>query len=106
MSATNNEKQLKHCLEDTMNVIHVTLTRLKRSTMPESNDTSINSVVTNMNTFTLNTQEDEEMDKLKSDIERILTKHTPALSGECLNYILNFLYQYDYDGDKHQLKMV
>jgi hypothetical protein len=44
------------------------------------------------------------MDKLKSDIERILKKHIPALSGECLSYILNFLYQYDYDGDKHQFK--
>ena len=103
-TTNNNEKQLKRCLKDTVKVIYDKLNKLQPSAISQSNTLSIDSVVINTNTFTLNIEDDEQMDELKQDIENIFNAHLTYLSGEYKNYLLNFLYDYNYDGEKRQFK--
>ncbi len=44
------------------------------------------------------------MDELKIKIENLLNNHLPFLSKDFRNYLLNFLYQYDYDDERRQFK--
>jgi hypothetical protein len=104
MPITTNEKQLKRCLDEAVQVIKDAIVNLQPSTMSESDTISINSSVNNMNTFTLNVEDDEKMDELKSKIERVLNDHLPYLSGDFRNYVKSFLSQYDYDDQRERFK--
>jgi len=104
MSINNDEKQLKRCLEEVVQVIKDTIVKLQPSTISESDTKSINSIVNNMNTFTLNIEDDEVLDELKIEIENVLNKHLPYLSTDFRNYVKSFLSQYDYDDQRGQFK--
>jgi len=104
MSINNDEKQLKRCLEEVVQVIKDTIVKLQPSTISESDTKSINSIVNNMNTFTLNIEDDEVLDELKIEIENVLNKHLPRLSTDFRNYVKSFLSQYDYDDQRGQFK--
>ncbi|CAF2546861.1 unnamed protein product [Rotaria sp. Silwood2] len=104
MPSNNNEKQLKRCIEAAITTLHGIIAKLQPSAVSQSDTISINSVVNNMNTFTLNVEEDEEMDILKMKLENVFNEHLPYLSSMYRNYLLNFLYQYDYDDEKRNFK--
>ncbi|CAF3353058.1 unnamed protein product [Rotaria sp. Silwood1] len=104
MPPNNNEKQLKRCLEAAIEILHGIITKFEPSAVSQSNTISINSVVNNMNTFTLNIEEDQEMDILKMKLENAFNDHLPYLTTMYRNYLLNFLYQYDYDDEKRKFK--
>ncbi|CAF2858401.1 unnamed protein product [Rotaria sp. Silwood2] len=104
MSTNNMDKQLRRCLDAAIETMYDVIRKLRPSAISESNTLSIDSILHDMNTFTLNIEEDEEMDKLQKKIEDILNKHLPFLSSMYKSYVLNFLHQYDYDYDQQIFK--
>jgi len=66
-----------------------------------------NSILNNdLNTFTLNEQENELMDDLKIRIENLLSEYIGRLSKRCRKYLFNFLHQYEYDSETRQFNNV
>ena len=98
---TTGEKQLKRCLEETVKVLQKTIEQLQQSTFSEADLTAMNSI----NNFTLNIEDDQLIDELKTEIERILNEHLPHLGNSDLrNYVYSFLSEYDYDIEQRQFQ--
>ncbi len=105
MSTESDEKHLKPCLTDTIELINKCLKQLK--SVPDQSepqtDTKEDNLLencqlnNNVYTFTLNNQENELLDNLTSEIQTILNQHLPYLSNLCSDYLLDFLHKYQYD---------
>lgn len=95
MSINNEEKQLKRCLDRAVEVLQATIEQLQDSTFSESDLTALNSI----NNFTLNIEDDERLDELKIQLEKIFKKHLPNLNSDFRNYVYSLLYEFDYDSE-------
>jgi hypothetical protein len=105
MSEDNDAKQLKRCFENIIESVNEIITKIEPSDKSISDSSSENIVLNNdLNTFTLNEQENELMDELKTKIENLLDECLGRLSRICKRYLFNFLYQYEYDTETNQFK--
>lgn len=108
MSEDNDGKELKRYFQEIINAVDDTISKIDSSDKTLNNDKSIrNSILNSENdTFTLNEKDNELMDELKTNIENYLTECLRHLSKICQKYLLNFLYQYEYDFDTEQFKNI
>ncbi len=105
MTTNNDENQFKQFLQVIIQMINETINKLQ----PFESNTSDNSPIGSSsnyyyNTFTLNREEDEEIDRLKINIEKILHDQLLNLSEICRKYLLNILYQYQYNEAKREFE--
>jgi len=107
MSDTEAENKLKRCLEASIKVVHETINRLKSKGKVEQ-DASPDAPFTNtaldvnIHSFTLDTGEESLMSEFKINLEGVLNDHLPTLSKYCRKYLLDFLYQINYDYVKRE----
>ena len=98
MSDFDEEKRLKRCLEENINVVQETITRLKPQDQLDQDASLTNpGLDINIYSFTLNAAEEASMRNFKTDLENVVNKHLPHLSKASRRYLLDFLQQYDYN---------
>jgi hypothetical protein len=109
MAHMSDEKQLKRCLEAAIKTVHEAINKLevKQQEHPKQEQTQVapsrNSLRSNMatdtniNTFTLNKNEEDLMDELKMKLESELDNYLPSLFENCKKYLLQLLHTYSYD---------
>jgi hypothetical protein len=110
MSTTDDEKQLKLCLEKIIELVNECLQKLKpvsdqsktQTDNKEDNLLQNSQLNNNIYTFTLNNEENELLDTLTSEIQTILNQYLPHLSKICSNYLLDFLHAYKYDRERQE----
>ena len=102
MPVNNDEKRLGQCFETAIKVIYEIIAELQPASVSQSDTLSVDSIMNNINTFTLDTEEDEKIDEVKMKIENIFQEYLPHLSAMYQNYALNFLCQYGYDSEKRK----
>ncbi|CAF0859787.1 unnamed protein product [Didymodactylos carnosus] len=112
----NDEKHLKSCLSHIIDLVDKCLQNLKvkqrpptPTTIPQPSNNSTaagasddvllanSQLNNNINTFTLNADENQLLDELTSDIQGTLEQSLPHLSKICSNYVEDFLHSYHYD---------
>ncbi|CAF1154501.1 unnamed protein product [Didymodactylos carnosus] len=104
MAGTGDEKQLKRCVTAIIEAVQESITKLQPQQQTSNPDTLLtNSTLNyNINTFTVNVEEDELIDTLTTRIESILNQYIPYLTQTCQKYLLHFLHQYHYDQDERK----
>lgn len=100
MTTIDDEKLLKQCLETTIKCFDDTITRLHPTALFKLDTESRNLLVKNVKSFTLNRDEDEDMEQLEKRIEHNFKEYVPLLIEIFQNYVLNFLHEYNYDHKK------
>jgi HrpA-like RNA helicase len=101
MGDTAAENKLKQCLEECITVVERIITKLNLQGPPQltAADPALD---VNIHTFTLDTGEETLMCELKVNLENVLTDRLPMLSKYCRKYLLDFLYQINYDYEKRK----
>ncbi|CAF4602941.1 unnamed protein product, partial [Rotaria socialis] len=112
------EKKLYNCLNVIIKYVDDVLRQLNTKCKIDSKtttDTSSTSTATttcddplfdnsvqnnNVNSFTVDIEEDELLDKLTNDIQTTLKNGLPTLSTLCRGYIEQFLHEYHFDKDQ------
>jgi hypothetical protein len=107
MAGTEQENQLKRCLEECIDTVKDITQRLKLQGRSQEN-TSADAPFTNtaldvnIHSFTLDAGEETLMSELKTNLEGVLNDRVPHLSKPCRRYLLDFLHQIDYNYEKRQ----
>jgi hypothetical protein len=96
------ENKLKRCLEACIEIVQETTDQLKSKGQLQQ-DASSDAPFTNtgldvnIHSFTLDTAEESLMSEFKTNLESVLNDHLPSLSKHCRKYLLDFLYQINYN---------
>lgn len=105
MASTDEENKLKRCLEESIEVVRGTIRQLKsqgRSQPDAPADAPFTNIAldVNIHAFTLDSNEEALMSELKTNLENVLSDRLPSLTARCRKYLLDFLYQVNYDSEK------
>ncbi|CAF4057622.1 unnamed protein product, partial [Rotaria magnacalcarata] len=96
MANAEDEARLQSCLKTIIEVVEETMKKL--SGQEESGHFSVDGALdTNIYTFTLDAEEEALMEKMKTELEEILSQNISRLSILSRKYLLDFLYQHSYD---------
>jgi len=107
MSGDSDAKELKRCIQNIIDSVNESISKIESSEATNSDKSIRNSILNNDNdTFTLNEEDNELMDELKTKIENFLDECFGHLSKICQKYLFNFLCQYEYDSELKQFQNV
>jgi hypothetical protein len=107
MSEDSDAKELKRCFQSIIDSVQETITKSQSSDVSTSDKSIRNSILNNEHdTFTLNEDDNIQMDELKIKIEDLLNECLGHLSKICQKYVFNFLYQYEYDIESREFQNV
>ena len=107
MINADDEKNLKQCFNDLINIVRTTAGQIKSLKVSEG-DTPLNAPVantpadTNIYSYTLDHSEEDLMIDFKSQIEHVIEKYLPRSVPLCEIYILEFLNEFHYDANKKE----
>jgi hypothetical protein len=120
----NEEKKLSDCLNSIINLVDKVLTQLRskdeptlqaaalNAKLPSQSLTTVTSTISNdplfdnsvqnnnVNTFTVDINEEELLNSLTNDIQNILKQRLPQLSKLCRSYVEQFLHEYHFNKDQ------
>ena len=103
MTDNSDENKLQQCLEETIQVVQMTIDQLRSQGQVQEDVPLTNSALdVNIHTFTLDKGEEAVMSDLKRNLEDVLTDRLPSLSKRCRQYLLDLLYQLKYDVDRKE----
>ncbi|CAF2786717.1 unnamed protein product [Rotaria sp. Silwood2] len=99
----NNLEPLKEHLQTIINSIKDTLNILNVEKVANPETLLINSTLNlNVNTFSLNPQENDLLNLLTEKIQSILSDVLPSIDEKSRKYLLDKLHEYHYDGDERK----
>ncbi|CAF1504396.1 unnamed protein product, partial [Adineta ricciae] len=110
MSVREEQLKLEQCLQEIISLLSAAIKKLKPAPSSQvdtpSDGHSTNSALDmNTHSFSLDALEQDVMQQLQTDMEEILKSNIPRLLlDNCKNYLLNFLYEFDYNNENHQFK--
>ena len=107
MSEFEDENRLKQCLEACIRVtenITDQLIQQGRRQQDSSTDAPLTNAAldVNIHTFTIDAAEETLMNELKINLEGVLDENLPRLSKHCRRYLLDLLFESEYDYERHE----
>ncbi|CAF4001664.1 unnamed protein product, partial [Adineta steineri] len=98
----SDEKYLKRCFEEIISIVHQTIEQLQpKQSNSQSNSLHTNSVLnTGIYSFTLNKNENDQMDILREKIENIINKYQSFMNILFQKYLFDFLNPYHFNEDE------
>ena len=107
MAASSDQLELQRCLGECIRVIEETSNKIRsrkneQSTTSSSGVFSRGSLDTNIYTFTLDRNEEQEMDDLKETLQGVLNDHLPSFTKISRQYLLDALHEHKYNYDQRE----
>lgn len=102
MGDKNDERYLKRCFEEVIDVLRDALDQLRpKQAQSQSDVFHMNSILsTGVYTFTLNKFEEEQLETLRENIQHRIDQCRTRLSSICRRYLFEFLNQFHYNEDE------
>jgi hypothetical protein len=105
MTHSADEVKLIRCLDQSINIVQEVIDRFKAEGELQPDGSLVDTALdVNVHSFTLNAAEETAMTNLKAELEPVFSDALPTLSKHCRRYLLDFLYQYDFNYETREFK--